>query len=117
MAQFFPNRTSLAHLRSLAGPPHLFTLLFLVLFYAALEQVKEGRTHLMGVPILGVLPVATVLWTNLHGGFFVGSLMILAYGGGEMLQLVFHLTPKTGVRHGSRRATIFSAAWRAWPPA
>jgi hypothetical protein len=41
--------------------PHLFTLLFLVLFYAALEQVKEGRTHLMGVPILGVLPVATIL--------------------------------------------------------
>ena len=69
--------------------PHLFTLLFLVLFYAALEQVKEGRTHLMGVPILGVLPVATILWTNLHGGFFVGALMILAYGGGEMLQLVF----------------------------
>jgi len=69
--------------------PHLFTLLFLVLFYAALEQVKEGRTHLMGVPILGVLPVATILWTNLHGGFFVGCLMILAYGGGEMLQLVF----------------------------
>jgi hypothetical protein len=69
--------------------PHLFTLLFLVLFYAALEQVKEGRTHLMGVPILGALPVATILWTNLHGGFFVGTLMILAYGGGEMLQLVF----------------------------
>jgi hypothetical protein len=73
--------------------PHLFTLLFLVLFYAALEQVKEGRTHLMGVPILGALPVATILWTNLHGGFFVGTLMILAYGGGELLQLVF--SPKT----------------------
>jgi hypothetical protein len=69
--------------------PHLFTLLFLVLFYAALEQVKEGRTHLMGVPILGVLPMATILWTNLHGGFFVGTLMILAYGGGEILQLLF----------------------------
>ena len=69
--------------------PHLFTLLFLVLFYAALEQVKEGRTHLMGVPILGALPVATILWTNLHGGFFVGTLMIMAYGGGELLQLVF----------------------------
>jgi hypothetical protein len=73
--------------------PHLFTLLFLVLFYAALEQVKEGRTHLMGVPILGALPVATILWTNLHGGFFVGTLMILAYGGGEILQLLF--SPKT----------------------
>ena len=36
--------------------PHLFTLLFLVLFYAALEQVREGRTRLLGVPILAALP-------------------------------------------------------------
>jgi hypothetical protein len=69
--------------------PHLFTLLFLVLFYAALEQVQEGRTHLLRVPILAALPVVTILWTNLHGGFFVGALMILAYGGGEILHLVF----------------------------
>jgi hypothetical protein len=69
--------------------PHLFTLLFLVLFYAALEQVREGRTRLLGVPILAALPVVTILWTNLHGGFFVGALMILAFGGGEILRLVF----------------------------
>ena len=48
------------------------------------------------MPILAVLPVATVLWTNLHGGFFVGALMILAYGGGEMLRLVF--SPHTAER-------------------
>jgi hypothetical protein len=71
--------------------PHLFTLLFVVLFYAALEQVQEGRTRLLRVPILAALPVVTVLWTNLHGGFFVGALMILAYGGGETLRLVFCL--------------------------
>ena len=69
--------------------PHLFTLLFLVLFYAGLELVQEGRTRVLGVPILAALPVATILWTNLHGGFFVGALMILAYGGGELLRLVF----------------------------
>jgi hypothetical protein len=69
--------------------PHLFTLLFLVLFYAALEHVQEGRTHVRRVPILAALPVVTILWTNLHGGFFVGALMILAYGGGETLRLVF----------------------------
>ena len=33
--------------------PHLFTLLFLVLFYGALEHVREGRTRLPGVPISG----------------------------------------------------------------
>ena len=69
--------------------PHLFTLLFLVLFYAALEQVREGRTRLLGVPILAALPVITILWTNLHGGFFVGALMIMAYGGGETLRMAF----------------------------
>src|ERR1039457_832880 len=69
--------------------PHLFTLLFLVVFYAALEQVRDGRTRLLGVPILAALPVVSIVWTNLHGGFFVGALMILAYGGGEILRLLF----------------------------
>src|ERR1035441_9125106 len=69
--------------------PHLFTLFFVVLFYAALEQVRDGRTRLLGVPILAALPVVTILWTNLHGGFFVGAMLILAYGGGEILHLAF----------------------------
>jgi hypothetical protein len=66
--------------------PHLFTLLFLVLFYAGLEQVREGRTHFAGMPILAAFPVITILWTNLHGGFFVGTLMIGAYGAAELIQ-------------------------------
>lgn len=69
--------------------PHLFTLIFLILFYAALEQVEAGKTRFLGIPILVALPVLTILWTNLHGGFFVGALMILAYGGGHFLRLVF----------------------------
>jgi hypothetical protein len=69
--------------------PHLFTLLFVVLFYGALERVRDGRTRLAGVPYLALLPVATILWTNLHGGFFVGILMIAAYGGGELLKAAF----------------------------
>ena len=39
--------------------PHLFTLLFLVLFYAALERVREGRTACWGVRYLALLPVVT----------------------------------------------------------
>ncbi|MEO8595248.1 MAG: hypothetical protein ABI759_18145 [Candidatus Solibacter sp.] len=73
--------------------PHLFTLLFLVIFYAALERVAEGRTHLAGLPILALFPVVTILWTNLHGGFFVGALMILAYGAGEILRGLFTADP------------------------
>ena len=69
--------------------PHLFTLLFLVLYYAALERVRSGRTHLGGVPLLAILPVATILWTNLHGGFFVGIVLIGSYGVGEVLRVLF----------------------------
>ncbi|MGA2149612.1 MAG: hypothetical protein ABSH49_32180 [Bryobacteraceae bacterium] len=41
--------------------PHLFTLLFLTLFYNALENVRAGRRRLWGVPYLVWLPLATVL--------------------------------------------------------
>ncbi|HWC99957.1 MAG TPA: hypothetical protein VG456_24525 [Candidatus Sulfopaludibacter sp.] len=69
--------------------PHLFTLVFLVLFYGALENVHDGKTRFHGVPYLVILPFATILWTNLHGGFFVGIIMIGTYGVGEALKLIF----------------------------
>src|SRR4051812_7134325 len=71
------------------APPPLVTLLFLGLFYAALERVNEGRTRFAAVPILAALPVISVLWTNLHGGFFAGALMVGGYGCGELLRLAF----------------------------
>jgi hypothetical protein len=87
--------------------PHLFTLLFLVVFYAALERVREGQTKFWGVPYLALFPVITVLWTNLHGGFFVGILMIAAYGGGELLN--FLLSPDVEGRPAAlRRARAYS---------
>jgi hypothetical protein len=69
--------------------PHLFTLLFLVVFYGALENVREGRTRFAGIPYLAIFPFATVLWANLHGGFFVGVILIGAYGTGELLAMLF----------------------------
>src|SRR5690348_5462849 len=64
--------------------PHLFTLLFTVIFYSILERVKEGRTRL-----LWYLPGLTLLWTNLHGGFFVGLILIGAYAAGQLLKALF----------------------------
>lgn len=64
--------------------PHLFTLFFAVLFYSVLERVREGKTRL-----LWVLPPAVALWTNLHGGFLAGILIIAAYGAGELLRFAF----------------------------
>jgi hypothetical protein len=76
--------------------PHLFTLLFIVLFYAALENVRAGKTSLGKIPYLAILPAATALWTNLHGGFFVGIILIGAYACGELLTVAF--TPRPGDR-------------------
>jgi hypothetical protein len=73
--------------------PHLFTLFFLVLFYAGLELVREGRSRIAGVPILAVFPVLTAIWTNLHGAFFVGAMTIGAYGCGSLLRGVLGTDP------------------------
>jgi len=81
--------------------PHLFTLLFLALFYTALERVRDGQTRWRRVPYLMLLPLATILWTNLHGGFFVGILLIGAYGGAELLKLA--LAHNSDQRAAARR--------------
>jgi hypothetical protein len=81
--------------------PHLFTLLFLAVFYTALERVRDGQTRWRRAPYLLLLPLATILWTNLHGGFFLGILMIAAYGCAELLKLA--LAPGSGQRTAARR--------------
>jgi len=63
--------------------PHLFTMLFLVIYLAILERVREGRTRL-----LWALPVLMIPWTNLHGGFLIGIVILGAYCGGELLRAV-----------------------------
>jgi len=90
--------------------PHLFTMLFLVLFCGALERVREGRTHIAGIPYLALLPVATILWTNLHGGFFVGVVMIGAYGTGEVLKIAFTADVNRAHWVAARRYFLSAAA-------
>lgn len=91
--------------------PHLFTFLFLVLFYAGLERVREGRRDVGGIPVLALFPAATILWTNLHGGFFVGILLIGAYGAGELLQFFFLAAgPEREAARRNARGFLASAA-------
>ena len=74
---------------------------------AVLRRAGAGagrRTRLAGVPIPGDLPVVTVLWTNLHGGFFVGILMICAYGGGEFCTSILAGRRRAAAGAGRRRA-------------
>jgi hypothetical protein len=72
--------------------PHLFTMLFTVIFYSILDSSldggerasREGRVSRR----LWLLPPLMVLWTNLHGGFFVGILLIVAYAAGQFAVLL-----------------------------
>jgi hypothetical protein len=78
--------------------PHLFTMLFVVVFYTILELRKAG-------PWLWALPPLMVLWTNLHGGFFVGILLIGAYAAGEfacLLRRVSNSRRQAAIRRGRR---------------
>jgi len=69
--------------------PHLFTMLFTVIFYGILDRggASDGRES--GVPRrLWLLPPLMVVWTNLHGGFFIGILLIAAYAAGQFALLL-----------------------------
>jgi hypothetical protein len=79
--------------------PHLFTMLFMVVFLTILERVREGRTGW-----LWALPALTIPWTNLHGGFLVGIIIVGAYGAGELLRAV--VTRERDERRRSLRASV-----------
>ena len=78
--------------------PHLFTMLFVVIWVSLLERVQAGRRKL-----LFALPLLMVLWTNLHGGFFVGLVILGAYAAGEIVKAAFTADPT------ERRSAIRSA--------
>jgi hypothetical protein len=61
--------------------PHLVTMLMMMVFLTLLERVREGHAAW-----LWSLPVLTILWTNLHGGFPIGIVIVGAYGAGELVR-------------------------------
>lgn len=58
--------------------PHLATPLMAAIFYRNLDRVETNRDRTS----LWTLPLLTILWTNLHGGFFVGIALICTYAVG-----------------------------------
>ena len=62
--------------------PHIVTpLLAAVLLGILIGAERTGKTHL-----LLVLPPLTILWVNLHGGFFVGIVLLITYALGSVVQ-------------------------------
>ena len=69
--------------------------------------------------MLWLLPALTVLWTNLHGGFIAGLILIAAYTAGGLMEAL--LEPAADIRRahpGASQAVLLSAAfcarWRPW---
>lgn len=60
--------------------PHIFTLLFTVLWVGELEKWRQDRPWRWWV-----LPLIMLLWVNTHGAFIVGILIWLIYLGGSLL--------------------------------
>lgn len=57
--------------------PHLFSWLFVLIFAHLILTAEQGKRA-----VLVYLPPLMLLWTNIHGAFFVGILMLLASAAG-----------------------------------
>jgi len=89
--------------------PHLFTMLFTVVFSAILERAVNAPAGAR--KLLWLLPPLMVLWTNLHGGFFVGVLLTGVYAAGQFAVLL----RETSV--AERRAALLGGRRYAWAAA
>jgi hypothetical protein len=81
--------------------PHLFTLLFFTLTLHITERASEGR-----VKLLAWLVPLTLLWTNMHGGFFVVFLVLACYMGSDLLN--------AAIEQDSGRRGEFLRATKPW---
>jgi hypothetical protein len=81
--------------------PHLFTLLFFMVTLHITERASEGR-----IKLLGWLVPLTLVWTNLHGGFFVVFLVIACYLGSDLLN--------AAIERDSARRREFLRSTKPW---
>jgi len=70
--------------RYIGERPVLFTILFTVLIFLLLESFREKK----GKSIF-LLPPLMLLWSNLHGGFILGNIIMIIYMLGEGTKILF----------------------------
>ena len=66
--------------------PHLVTPLFAAAFCWMLNRTERNRKP----AILLALTTLTILWVNLHGGFFVGIVLLITYAIGAAAENLVH---------------------------
>jgi hypothetical protein len=61
--------------------PHAFSLLFTVIWCDRLNRFQPGnRTGLI------LLPAIMLVWVNLHGGYFIGLILVAVYFAGNLIE-------------------------------
>lgn len=70
--------------RHIGERPVLFTILFTPAVFSILEGFKDGKKRM-----LLLLPPLMLFWSNLHGGFIIGDLIILVFMFGEGVKIFF----------------------------
>jgi hypothetical protein len=79
--------------------PHIVTPLMAGLFCCVLARVERGFNR----STLVALPALTILWVNLHGGFFVGIVLVATYGVAAAGEQLLHI----GRHDGWGRARLY----------
>jgi hypothetical protein len=81
--------------------PHLFTMLFLVIWLLLIDRLYRGQ------PVkIWIFPLLMILWANIHGEFIAGFLVLLAYLAGWIWQYLF-VQPRTGLDKGKNLGLVF----------
>ncbi|MGA1869978.1 MAG: tetratricopeptide repeat protein [bacterium] len=65
--------------------PHIFTYLFVTLYIYILFAYKYQKKD-----FLWSIPVLHLLWVNIHGGWFVGSVLLFVFATGETFRLLLN---------------------------
>ena len=86
--------------------PHLVTPLFAVVFCRVLNRVEKRANN---ENFLLVLPPLTTLWVNLHGGFFVGIVLLITYAIGAAAGELVHGT-RRDAWHQARKYLLTAGA-------
>ena len=74
--------------------PHLFTMLFVLVWSILLSRIQEERGQANSPSKLSwFLPPMILVWANLHGGFVVGLILLLIYSIANFLTSVTHSDP------------------------
>jgi hypothetical protein len=85
--------------------PHLVTPLLAAVFLRILIRAhRDGKKRL-----LLLLPLLTVLWVNLHGGFFVGIVLLISYALGSVGEELIQGAGRHALQNAQRYALTAAA--------